>query len=102
MEILKVLSSLAFSINKEETLKNLSDHLKSDYNFFHFFVELNDFDKKFLESGLIERLEKLPNGNLMFYYNQLKDSQFRNLVRVVLLTRGDFMKKMHEGYFTCI
>ncbi|MCD4705994.1 hypothetical protein K8R61_02840 [bacterium] len=101
MATLKVPYSLAFSFNKAKTLKKLGNALKSDSSFITFFIELNEFDKKELASELIQRFEELSSEGLIAYYREYKDLYIRNLIRIILLTREDFVSKMHKGDFIC-
>lgn len=101
MATLEVPFALAFSFNREGALKRMQGSLKSNKNFITFFIDLNESDRELLVSGLIERLEKSFDEYLISYYDQFKDSQVRNLIRVVLLTREDFVKKMNGGNFIC-
>ena len=102
MAALQVPASLAFSFNRVKTLERFGNALDLNQSFIIFFIELNKFDRKFLESELIERLENFSDEDLILCYEKFKDSQVRELIRVILSTREDFMKKMHDGNFICI
>ena len=101
MATMEVPAALAFSFNKEEALEDLGMFLNPNSNFITFFIDLSEFDRKILVSELVERLEKSSDEDLIFYYDQFKDSQVQEWIRTVLATREDFVKKMHAGDFIC-